>query len=131
MNPEKTIFVLKVSHRPKCLCMYMYVYGWISWGWEAHFRNYRHYVSQCPISTLEGLPNFPRQGMGWPGLRFIHLPSESPWVGIETRYQCVYVDVYMLIFKEINLCNFQLLFIFKELYTRADLDIKIDVWQEL
>ena len=28
---------------------------------------------------------FPSQGMGWPGQRFIHLPSESPWVGIEPR----------------------------------------------
>ena len=62
----------------------MYVYGWIAWGWEAHFRNYRHYVSQCPVSTLDWLPNFPHKAWvdsGEGSLTF----RESLWVGIEVH----------------------------------------------
>ena len=44
-----------------------YVYGWIAWGWEAHFCNYRHYVSQCPVRTLNWLPNFPHKAWVDPG----------------------------------------------------------------
>ena len=28
------------------------------------------------------------QGMGWPGRKFIHLSSESPWVGIKLSLSC-------------------------------------------
>ena len=45
----------------------MYVYGRIALGWEAHFRNYRHNVSQCPVSTLNWLPNFPHKAWVDPG----------------------------------------------------------------
>ena len=34
---------------------------------------------------LELTTQSPSQGMGRPGRRFIHLPSEFPWVGIELR----------------------------------------------
>ena len=69
----------KIPHCPFKTC----IVNWIAWGWEAHFRNYRHFVSQCPVSTLDW--QFPSQGMGWPRRRFIHLPSESPWAGIKPR----------------------------------------------
>ena len=54
-------------------CVFLFQIGWIAGGWEAYSCNYRHYVSQCPVSNLDWLPNFP------------HLPSKSPWswVGIE------------------------------------------------
>ena len=44
-----------------------FLYGWIAGGWEAHFHNYRHFVSQCPVSTLDWLPNFPHKVWVDPG----------------------------------------------------------------
>ena len=44
-----------------------FLYGWIAGGWEAHFRNYRHFVSQCPVSTLDWLSNFPHKAWVDPG----------------------------------------------------------------
>ena len=41
--------------------LFLFLYGWIAGSWEAHIRNYRHYVSQCPVSTLEWLLNFPHK----------------------------------------------------------------------
>ena len=40
---------------------FLFLYGWIAGRWEAHFRNYRHFVSQCPVSTLDWLSNFPHK----------------------------------------------------------------------
>ena len=49
------------------ITFYLFLYGWIAGGWEAHFRNYRHFVSQCPVSTLDWLPNFPHKAWVDPG----------------------------------------------------------------
>ena len=37
------------------------LFGWVAGGWEAYFPNYRHYASQCPVSILDWLPNFPHK----------------------------------------------------------------------
>ena len=47
------------------VCMYMYMVELHEA--EAHFHNYRHYVSQCPVSTLDWLPNFPHKAWVDPG----------------------------------------------------------------
>ena len=50
------------------ICFYfLFLYGWIAGRWEAHFRNYRHFVSQCSVSTLDWLPNFPHKAWVDPG----------------------------------------------------------------
>ena len=74
------------------------LFGWIAGSWEAHFRNYRHYVinvpsapclacwTDYPISlTKTNESSLTREGMGWPRQRFFHLLSESPWVGINLQ----------------------------------------------
>ena len=48
-----------VVHVP--LFLFLFLYGWIAGGWEAHFCNYRHFVSQSLVSTLDWLPNFPHK----------------------------------------------------------------------
>ena len=69
-----------------------YVYGWIAWGWEAHFCNYRHYVSQCPVSTLDWLPNFPHMGLTWAKVH-----SLAKWIAVSgnrTAIACVAIEVH-------------------------------------
>ena len=39
----------------------------ITRGWEVYFRNYRHYVSCCPVSNLDWLPCFPHKVWVDPG----------------------------------------------------------------
>ena len=48
-------------------CLFIFLYGWIAGGWETHFCNYRHFVSQCAVSTLDLLPNFPHKAWVDPG----------------------------------------------------------------
>ena len=65
------------------ICVYLsMVCGWIASGCEAHSRNNRHYVNAN--QHLELTTHLPSQGIGWPGRRFIHLASESLWVGLFT-----------------------------------------------
>ena len=47
--------------------VYVYVYGWIAWGWSPFSQLYRHYVSWCPVSTLDWLSNFPHKAWVDPG----------------------------------------------------------------
>ena len=43
--------------------VFLFTFGWIAKGREAYSHNYRHYVSQCPVSPLDWLPNFPHMRM--------------------------------------------------------------------
>ena len=53
-----------------------YIYDLLNWrSWEVHSHNYRHFV-KVSRQRLELTIQFPSQGTGWPGKRFIHLPSE-------------------------------------------------------
>ena len=56
-------------------------------GWKTHYCNYRNYVNQCPVSTLDWQSNFP------------HSPSKSLWSGDQTVITCgvcgVAIEVYM------------------------------------
>ena len=53
------VFLQQAKLKKYYLEFMLYVYGWIAWGWEAYFCNYRHYVSQCSVRTMDWLPNFP------------------------------------------------------------------------
>ena len=67
------------------------LYGWIAGGWEAHFRNYRHFVSQCPVSTLDWLPNFPHKAWVDPG------EGSFKWIalsGNRTVIACVAIEIH-------------------------------------
>ena len=46
---------------------------------------------------------FPSQGMGWPGWRFIHLSSESPWVEWGSIFSCGW-DASKIIDQRIFVC---------------------------
>ena len=58
-------FSVEFSLRYICNKRFLFLYGWIAGGWEAHFRNYSHYV--CPVGTLKWLPNFPHKAWVDPG----------------------------------------------------------------
>ena len=69
------------------------VYDWIAWGWEAHFRNYRNYVSQYPVSTLDWLPNFPHKAWVDPG----EVYSLAKWIAVSgnrTAIACAAIEVH-------------------------------------
>ena len=51
----------------KNMFLFLFLYGWNAVGWESHFRNYRYFVSQYPVSTLDWLPNFPHKAWVDPG----------------------------------------------------------------
>ena len=77
------------------VCTLVFLYGWIAGSWETHFSNYWHFVSQCPVSTLDWLPNFPhkawvdpREGSftcqvnrnhEWESNRYRLCSNRSPW----------------------------------------------------
>ena len=75
-----------------------FLYGWIAGSWEAHFRNYRHFVSQYPVSTLDWLPNFPHKAWIDPR-RFIRfsLAKAIKWIAVsrnQTALACVAIEVH-------------------------------------
>ena len=55
-----------------------FLFGWISGGWEAYSRNYRHYVSQCLISTLDLYDSISLKRHGL-------TQKKVSWVGIEPQ----------------------------------------------
>ena len=75
-----------------CYFLYLFLYGWIAG--DCNLRNYRHFVSQCPVSTLEWLPNFPHKAWvdpdegsftcqvnhrEWESNRYRLCSNRSPW----------------------------------------------------
>ena len=46
--------------------VFLFIFGWITEGWESYSRSWRHYVIIFPVLSLDWLPNFPlhRPGEG-------------------------------------------------------------------
>ena len=68
------------------------VYGWIAWGWEAHFRICRHYVNVLSAPWT----NYPIS-LTRPGLTRAKVSSLAKWIAVggnRTAIACVAIEVY-------------------------------------
>ena len=73
------------------ICHVYGIYGWIAWGWEAHFRNYRHYIYQAPWT------DYPIS-LTRHGLTRTKAHSFAKWIAVSgnrTAITCVVIEVHV------------------------------------